>query len=675
MAFFKLANVLLEDTKQFYAVPSIYCRADAPVLPSEDGSWELRGPGSFDFSTYFNALSVGKFKRYTVAQSFILHLELKGSACRVVPTRGDSYTVSPVKMEESAAECHASEDWVAFDMVLNPKDDDVLVAFEVETEGSVKIRNSFYQAEVDDALIRPVELSVATTTFKKEAYILSTVKRLKERILDSDEDIAEHFYMHVVDNGKTLTAEQIESPHVFLHPNPNVGGAGGFTRGMIEAMDQDPVATHVLLMDDDVVVSPESVIRTYNILRIVKDEYRRALVSGTMMQNENPSFCFEDYAFWTNAGACVRAKPRVNAEHFPSIVLRECQEMRPDIKGYDDQAQTYAAWWFCAIPMDVIKENGLPLPIFVRLDDVEYGMRCKCPIITMNGICLWHDAFEFRYNYVQERYQSVRNALIIKAVTGVGGLAWVGVPNEDGYSLAGMFMEHDLSTYNYQAAELVVQALEDYIAGPEMSLAPGFGEERFIGLSRSLEKLLPISEVAKILKDEYGIEYPEMTAFDVDFDVPWSQDDADYFFSTKNGQLSEKVREKDVGGVLSRFVHRREAAECDYKGTVPEAVAPFMGLSQDGSIKWAAVDWRGDRGQFAKAFGRDLLVAVDVTTGKAAIRLKDEERCRELWNRFESDLDILRNRGEEIESQYASVCGSVTSREFWEDYLSKCAKL
>lgn len=51
--------------------------------------------------------------------------------------------------------------------------------------------------------------------------------------------------------------------HIYYHRNKNVGGSGGFTRGMIESIRQKPKATHVLLMDDDVVVLSESIKRTY----------------------------------------------------------------------------------------------------------------------------------------------------------------------------------------------------------------------------------------------------------------------------------------------------------------------------------------------------------------------------------------------------------------------------
>ena len=60
------------------------------------------------------------------------------------------------------------------------------------------------------------------------------------------------FIFTIVDNdeGRVLSAEEFEGPHIYYHRNKNVGGSGGFTRGMIESIRQKPKATHVLLMDE-----------------------------------------------------------------------------------------------------------------------------------------------------------------------------------------------------------------------------------------------------------------------------------------------------------------------------------------------------------------------------------------------------------------------------------------
>ena len=92
--------------------------------------------------------------------------------------------------------------------------------------------------------------------------------------------------MLVIDNGRTLDAETLSGDGVRVFPNKNVGGAGGFARGMIEAMRLEKPATHVLLMDDDVQISTESLKRTYQLLSIVNDEYKDSYVSGAMMSYE-----------------------------------------------------------------------------------------------------------------------------------------------------------------------------------------------------------------------------------------------------------------------------------------------------------------------------------------------------------------------------------------------------
>ena len=89
MSRFKFANVLLERNPRSLSYPSLYCRADGPVIEDKaDDSWLLCDKGEYDFCTYFNSLSVQKLKKYTNATRFFLHLELKGAAAHVQQTEG-----------------------------------------------------------------------------------------------------------------------------------------------------------------------------------------------------------------------------------------------------------------------------------------------------------------------------------------------------------------------------------------------------------------------------------------------------------------------------------------------------------------------------------------------------------------------------------------------------------
>lgn len=107
--------------------------------------------------------------------------------------------------------------------------------------------------------------------------------------------------------------------------------------------------------------------------------------------------------------------------------LREAENIWCNEK---DERADYNAWWYCCIPISVIREKGFPLPVFLHCDDVEYGLRSGREPIRMNGICVWHDAFEQKRPSVNE-YYDVRNALIVNGLYVTGVLKPSGVC--DGY--------------------------------------------------------------------------------------------------------------------------------------------------------------------------------------------------------------------------------------------------
>lgn len=49
-----------------------------------------------------------------------------------------------------------------------------------------------------------MELVLATTTFKKEGFVTGNIELVRRNIVESGEDIADHFNMYVMDNGRTL---------------------------------------------------------------------------------------------------------------------------------------------------------------------------------------------------------------------------------------------------------------------------------------------------------------------------------------------------------------------------------------------------------------------------------------------------------------------------------------
>lgn len=620
MTSMKFANVLLETNPRSVAYPALYCRSDHPVIFNEtQGEWEMHGAGTFDFSTYFNSLSVRKLKQFTKAKSFTLHLELKGAACEVQQTMGDAFAHDPIEVEGVHRGLSASRQWQSVDMPLTITDDMVIVGFIIRTEGSVDIRNSYYELEIDGDL-NDVELVLSTTTFKKEAFIERNIGLVKEQIVESADPIAKHFHMYVMDNGRTLDAEKLTSDRITVIPNDNVGGAGGFTRGMITAMEQDPKATNILLMDDDVAVSPESIKRTYNLLRILKEEHREDMVSGAMLNYEVGEDQWEDIGNMTPQGTFAGCKPGMRLTLFEDLIYNE---MFTPTKW--QRNNMYAAWWYCCIPISVIEKNGLPLPVFVRCDDAEYGIRCKTGFITMNSLCVWHMSFFERYNAAVERYQTTRNTMIAQATCGMA-------PDADFMKELHNNIRLELKKFGYANAELCLDAFEDFLKGPEFIKKPGQSEKSFMVANRNKEQLVDFETLQSRADQD-----PELAGFSI------KNVDRQLIDGDKSRSLAERLEDL-ITDNNQRYIKKDGAGY---------AVIPLQGwLYPAGAIR-----------------GKHKLVVLDWYNRKGTIRTKDVQRYQEIKKRYMRDLKYYKANINRLRKEYAAARAELTSIEYWKNYL------
>ena len=620
MTSMKFANVLLETNPRSVAYPALYCRSDHPVIFNEtQGEWEMHGAGTFDFSTYFNSLSVRKLKQFTKAKSFTLHLELKGAACEVQQTMGDAFAHDPIEVEGVHRGLSASRQWQSVDMPLTITDDMVIVGFIIKTEGSVDIRNSYYELEIDGDL-NDVELVLSTTTFKKEAFIERNIGLVKEQIVESADPIAKHFHMYVMDNGRTLDAEKLTSDRITVIPNDNVGGAGGFTRGMITAMEQDPKATNILLMDDDVAVSPESIKRTYNLLRILKEEHREDMISGAMLNYEVGEDQWEDIGNMTPQGTFAGCKPGMRLTLFEDLIYNE---MFTPTKW--QRNNMYAAWWYCCIPISVIEKNGLPLPVFVRCDDAEYGIRCKTGFITMNSLCVWHMSFFERYNAAVERYQTTRNTMIAQATCGMA-------PDADFMKELHNNIRLELKKFGYANAELCLDAFEDFLKGPEFIKKPGQSEKSFMAANRNKEQLVDFETLQSRADQD-----PELAGFSI------KNVDRQLIDGDKSRSLAERLEDL-ITDNNQRYIKKDGAGY---------AVIPLQGwLYPAGAIR-----------------GKHKLVVLDWYNRKGTIRTKDVQRYQKLKKRYMRDLKYYKANINRLRKEYAAARAELTSVEYWKNYL------
>ena len=624
---YRTANILFGGSTALSNYPALCYRTMSGHAFERDGLsvLDISEGSCIDFTTYFNALSVMKWRQYTGVVQFGLSFSYRGGGISVFETTAGRYDWNSVEVPNAKSEFAESEEWSHVEINLSLVDDEVLHGFSILAEKQVEISAAYYYAEIEQSLVRKVELSLVTTTFKKEEYVTRNIERIKKGILVSDEPIASHFNLHVIDNGRTLPSDKLNAAHVQIHPNPNVGGSGGFARGMIESMEQTPEATHVLLMDDDVEVLPESIIRTFNLLSLLRDEYTDAFLSGAMMSLEEPNLRTEDVGFFSANGNFLPLKPSGRMDFLHDVVETEAFEAPVDL--YEDTTQQYAGWWYCVIPMSTIRREGLPLPLFVRSDDAEYALRCGAKIMSMNGICVWHNAFFYKYSAAVERYQVSRNTLISQATTGIAPMA---------NFLTEIYREvqRDLKKFNYDDAELAVKGLEDFLRGPEFIAHP-VAEERFMAANREKEKMVPIEELFDEALD-LGVDLRRITHTWLNTDGSRSKISAAKDFATFNGQRLLNEEGKRNGKV----------AVIDAAGWVYPA---------------------------AKIRDAEILIVVDMPNKKGAIRHMNKKRFDEVWKRYKKAAAEFKKSKDKLYATYASHRAEFTSVAFWKRYLEEAS--
>ena len=397
-------------------------------------------------NTYFNSLSIGKWKKYCEVGNISLNMDIKGkfllNIYHVILIGNDikENLLLTKDIENSEKQTYSYA-------ISNVEEGIVYFTLEAKEKESV-CYGARYEAEVMKE--QKIKIALNICTYKREKYLLRNIEVIKKAFLENDSsEMQGHLEVYITDNGNTLDIEALENNVLHIVYNPNVGGAGGFTRGLIEINKRKKISciTHAIFMDDDVEIEPEAILRTYRMLKILKKEYQTAFIAGAMLRLDMKYVQHENGALW-NAGKCEFVNRGLNLSDFKNVVFNE-----------KEQKRDYAAWWYCCIPARVIREDNLPIPIFIHQDDTEYSLRNAQHIITMNGIAIWHEASEHKRVSTNE-YYNLRNMLIVNSKY---------CPNfgiKDAKRQLTSRMLSALLRFRYKDMYLIYRAIEDFCKGP-----------------------------------------------------------------------------------------------------------------------------------------------------------------------------------------------------------------
>lgn len=421
------------------------------------------------FATYFNAFPASYWKRWTRVDEVALRLSVHGAG------RVDLYRSKPsgdvVHLQGKQLDTDNST-YVEFKVSLAPFEDGGWVWFDVTTRRDpLTVSDAAWTV---DTPLPDEKIAVAITTFNRPGDCVAALAALAEdeAVLDR---VAKVF---VVDQGTVkmrdhsefvATAARLED-RLTVIDQPNLGGSGGFTRGMLEATEHADIE-HVLLMDDDVRIEPDSILR---LAAFASAAASPVLVGAHMLNLQARGRLHRMGEIVDLKSVLWRPAPGAVVNHdFDKLSLRQQRLLHKRIDS------NYAAWWMCLIPREVLANTGLPMPMFIKWDDVEYGLRAAgrgYPTVTLPGAAIWHMPWSDKDDLTDwTAYFHHRNRLITAALHSPYDVRAALV--QDGMRRV---FKH-LMLMEYSTVALHVKAIEDFLAGPSRmfdSLRFGLAEVR-----------------------------------------------------------------------------------------------------------------------------------------------------------------------------------------------------
>ncbi|WP_328782678.1 glycosyltransferase [Streptomyces canus] len=463
--------------------PALYARIGPGAAATDRHGIRLEPATEAGGNTYFGRFPASYWQRWTRVREVTVRLTAGGSGrirLRASDSRGDARTVAAHTL------CATSATEIVLVARLDRFLDGGALWLDLGTgpEERLSVRDVRWTVPTSGGLRRT---AAAICTMDRPAACLGNLEALAR----DETALAVLDRVYVVDQGGDRVRDQ-DGFDVVQHAlggrlryltQPNIGGAGGFSRGLHETVEaartadgtgpDGPVPPDVLFMDDDVLLDPDLLVR----MTAFAASTAEPLVLGGQMLNLLHPTRLHAGAEYTDLD---RAAPGMHMPHS----LQDAELVGPDPRTGRPERQElrldagYNGWWACLIPAEVTATIGYPLPLFFQGDDAEYSYRARAhgiPTLTLPGAGLWHTDFGWKDRDEINRYFIVRNYMIISALHGRFSLPTLcsALAGELASCLMGM---------EYGAAATVIAAVEDFLKGPRI-LQDG-GQEALARLRR-----------------------------------------------------------------------------------------------------------------------------------------------------------------------------------------------
>ncbi|MCV7256876.1 galactofuranosyltransferase GlfT2 [Mycobacterium hackensackense] len=428
-------------------------RAHAPTRTT----LEISRESEVSFATYFNAFPASYWRRWSILESVVLRVEITGSA------RVDVYRSKATGARITLGGTEIVESGVAeFEIDLEPFEDGGWIWFDITTDTAVRVHSAGWYA----AKPAPGRANVAVgiPTFNRPSDCVNALAALtSDPLVDeviSAVIVTDQGTNKAVDHPGFAEAAAALGDRLRIHDQPNLGGSGGYSRVMYEAL-KNTDCEQILFMDDDIRIEPDSILRALAFNRFSKVP---TLVGGQMLNLQEPAHLHVMGEMVDRSKFMWSAAPNAEYDHnFAKHALDDTESDRSKLLHRRIDVD-FNGWWMCMIPRQVAEELGQPLPLFIKWDDTEYGIRARehgYRTVTLPGAAIWHMAWSDKDDAIDwQAYFHLRNRLVVAA------LHWDG-------DIKGLLASHLRATLKhllcleYSTVAIQNKAMDDFLAGPE----------------------------------------------------------------------------------------------------------------------------------------------------------------------------------------------------------------
>jgi len=418
----------------------------------------VRSGEKLSFGTYFNAFPASYWRRWTVVEDVTLTVEVQGRGATVIVyksmAKGHAQRVAAEAVED------AERTRFVFPLSLKPFIDGGWYWYDVVAgDEDVLVSSAEWTADVPEDRADHGTVDIVITTMNRPDY----VSKLLAQIGETEELRPYLDTVMVVEQGSQPmrgseffpAAEKSLGDLLRVIEQGNLGGSGGYARGQLESVRKG-TATYAMMMDDDVVCEPEGIIRAVTFGDLAK---RPTIVGGHMFniykRSQLHSFgeIVQPWRFWW-----MTRPDGYNEWDFAARNLRSARWLhkRADVD--------FNGWFMCLIPRQVLSEVGLSLPLFLKWDDSEFGLRARehgFPTVSFPGAAVWHIPWTDKNDAVDwQSYFHQRNRFVAALLHST-------------YPRGGRMVRESLNhqikhlvSMQYATVQMRHQALLDVLAGP-----------------------------------------------------------------------------------------------------------------------------------------------------------------------------------------------------------------